>query len=128
MYSLVSKIGLLLALPIGLSSPSRLRLRTVYLRPRSSYVGAVETNSNETTFEADSHADTTCLGRGTLKIFDYDTPVNVQGYDPALGSKEYRIISGVLGYIHPHTGTKYHLVVHQAVHVPELQHNLLCPM
>ena len=58
----------------GISSSS---LRTVWLRPRSSYVSAIGINSNETTFEADSHADTTCLGRGTLQIFDYETPVNV---------------------------------------------------
>ena len=103
-------------------------LRTIWLRPRSSYISAIGTNSNETTFEADSHADTTCLGRGTLKIFDYDTPVNVMGYDPSMGSTQYSIISGALGYVHPFTGIKYHLVVHQAVHIPEIEHHLLCPM
>ena len=100
----------------------------MWLRPRSSYVSAIGINSNETTFEADSHADTTCLGRGALPIFDYETPVNVQGYDPALGSKQYSIISGALDYIQPHTGVKYHLIIHQAAHVPDLDHHLLCPM
>ena len=78
----------------GICIPS---LRMVWLRPRSSYVSTIGINSNETTFEADSRADTTCLGRGALPIFDYGTPVNVQGYDPALGSKQYSIISGALG-------------------------------
>jgi len=68
------------------------------------------------------------LGRGALKLMDFDTPVNVVGYDAALGSKEYRIISGAVGYVHPHSGTKYHVIVHQAVHMPDLDHHLLCPM
>ena len=68
------------------------------------------------------------MGKGTLKIFDYDTPVNVMGYDPSMGSTQYNIISGVVGYVHPYTGIKYHLVVHQVVHIPELEHHLLCPM
>ena len=88
----------------------------------------VEINSKETTFEVDSHADTTCLGSGALKLFDYDCPVNVQGYDSALGVKQYQTSSVAVGYIHPFTGQKYHLVVHQAIHMPELYHHLLCPV
>ena len=80
--------------------------RTVWLRPRSANVSTVATNSNETTLEADSHADTTCLGGRTLMLFDYDFPVNVQGYDPTLGVKEYRTISGALDYTHPFTGIR----------------------
>ena len=61
-------------------------------------MSAIATNGNETTLESDSHADTTYLGRGALTIFDYDCPVNVQGYDPSLGAKEYRTVSGALAY------------------------------
>ena len=93
-----------------------------------SHVSAVARNGNESTLEADSHADTTCLGAGTLKLFDYESPVNVQGYDPALGAKEYQIISGAFSYTQPHTLRTYHVIVHQAVHMPDLQHHLLCPM
>ena len=78
--------------------------------------------------EVDSHADTTCLGGGVLKIYDYNCPVNVQGYDPLLGAKQYRIISGALAYVNPFTGHKYHLIVHQAINMPDLDHHLLCPM
>ena len=90
-----------------------------WLRPRSANVSTVANNSNETTLEADSHA---------LKLFDSDCPVNVQGYDPTLGVKECHTISGTLSYTHPFTGIRYHLVIHQAVHMPELRHQLLCPM
>ena len=102
--------------------------RTVCICPSSANVSTVATNSNNTTLEANSHTDTTCLRGGNLKLFDYDCPVNIQGYDPTLGVKVYRTISGALAYTHPFTGIRYHLVINQAIHMPELCHHLLCPM
>ena len=78
----------------------------MWLRPRGSYLSAIGTNTNGNLLEADSHADTTCLGGGALKLMDYNTPVNVHGYDASLGSKEYRIISGGLAYNHPFSGLR----------------------
>jgi hypothetical protein len=78
--------------------------------------------------ELDSHADTCVLGRGALIIQDYDRPVNVTSYDPALGNKIYQTVTGVLGFVHPRTGQLYHLVLHQCIHIPHLTHHLLCPM
>ena len=101
---------------------------TVWLRPSSTVVYQVACNALETTLEVDSHADTTCLGEGVLKIYDYNCPVNVQGYDPSLGAKQYSTISGALAYVNPFTGLKYHLIVHQDIHMPDLDHHLLCPM
>ena len=100
----------------------------MWLRPTSTIVSQVACKVDETTLEADSHADTTCLGRGALVLFDYDQPVNVQGYDPSLGAKQFRTVSGGLAYTHPFTGMRYHLIVHQAIHMPDLEHHLLCPM
>ena len=68
------------------------------------------------------------LGGGALKILDFNTPVNAVGYDPSLGAREYSTITGGLVYVQPYTGKRYHLVVHQAIHMPELDHHLLCPM
>ena len=85
-------------------------------------------NALETTLESDSHADTTCLGGGVLKIYDYNCPVNVQGYDPLLGAKQYSTISVALACVNPFTGLKYHLIVHQAIRMPDVDHYLLCPM
>ena len=56
---------------------------------------------DETTLEADSHTDTTCLGRGALVLIDYGQPVNVQGYDPALGGKQFCTVPSGLAYTHP---------------------------
>ena len=52
----------------------------------------------------------------------------MQGYDAALGVKQYRTISGALAFIHPYTLKHYHVVVHQAIYIPNLPHHLLFPM
>ena len=83
---------------------------------------------DETTLELDSHADTCVLGRDALIVSNYDRPVDVEGYDKTLGTKRYDTVSGVLAYDHPLTGEVYHLIVHQAIHIPHLDHHLLCPM
>ena len=63
-----------------------------------------------------------------LILLDYNRPVIVEGYDPALGTKTYATVSGVLAYDDPVTGEVYHLVINQAIHIPHLDHHLLCPM
>ncbi len=86
-------------------------------------------NSNgETTLELDSHADTCVLGHDALIFLDFDRPVCVQGYDPTLGTKTFVTVSGALAYDDPITGKVFHLVVNEAIHIPHLDHHLLCPM
>ena len=68
------------------------------------------------------------LGGGFLKLYDYNCPVNVQGYDPSLGANQYITIIGALAYVKPFTGLKYHLIVHQAINMPYLNHHLMCPL
>ena len=53
---------------------------------------------------------------------------HIQGYNPALGTKTYYTISRDLLYNHPYTGRTYHIVIHQAVEIPDLKHSILCPM
>ena len=84
--------------------------------------------TKETTLELDSHADTSVLGAGALIFLDYDRPVIVEAYDPRLGSAEYRTVSGAVAYDDPHTGRTLLLVINQAIHIPHLDHHLLCPM
>ncbi len=88
-----------------------------------------KTNSTgETTLELDSHADTCVLGRDALILLDNDRPVVVEGYDHSLGTKTYATVSGALAYDDPVTGEVYHIVINQAIHIPHLDHHLLCPM
>jgi len=61
-------------------------------------------------------------------LLDYDRPVVVEGHEPSLGTKTYATISGVLAYDDPVTGEVYHIVINQAIHIPHLDHRLLCPM
>ena len=61
-------------------------------------------NDKENTWELDYNNDTSFLGRGDLVIADFNETVNVQGYDPALGSKTYQTISGAIGYFNPVSG------------------------
>ena len=80
--------------------------------------------------ELDSHADTSVVGRDTaLLIHDYETPVGVQGYNGDIGERSNcRIVSVVVAYDHPALGDVYMLVIHQAILIPSMPHNLLCPM
>ncbi len=51
------------------------------------YITDLSTKINsigETTLELDSHTDTCVLGRDALIFLDYDRPVIVKGYDPAV--------------------------------------------
>ncbi len=84
--------------------------------------------NHETTLELDSHADTCILGCDALVLHDYLQPVSIQGYDPALGTTQYSTVSGALAYNHPISGETYHLIVNQAIHIPYLDHHLLCPI
>jgi len=93
------------------------------------YITDLSTKINsigETTLELDSHTDTCVLGCDALILLDYDRPVIVKGYDPSLGTKTYATVSGALGYDDPLTGKVYHLVINQPIHIPHLDHHLLC--
>jgi hypothetical protein len=106
------------------------RTTRLAIDPRQ-YITNLSTKINstgETTLELDSHADTCVLGHDALFFLDYDTPVVVKSYDPSLRTKTYATISGGLAYDDPMTGEVYHLVINQAIHIPHLDHHLLCPM
>jgi hypothetical protein len=104
-------------------------LRTVRLtRPLLKMSSMSSNNPLEMSLELDSHADTTVLGAGALIIQSYDQPVEVVGYDPQQGLQTFEMVSGVLAFDHPWDGQVYHLVFHQAIHMPQLDHHLLCPM
>jgi len=90
-------------------------------------VSSMTTSKIDMLLELDSHADTCVLGRNALVILDYQKIVHVTGFNPLLGTVPYRLVSGVVGYFHPHTHRRYHLVIHQAIHVPTLEYNLLNP-
>ena len=68
------------------------------------------------------------MGHDVLIILDYNQPVSIVGYDKSLGSKTYQTLSGVVAYDDPQTERTLHLIISQAIHIPHLDHHLLCPM
>jgi hypothetical protein len=40
----------------------------------------------------------------------------------------FETVSGVFTFDHPRDGQVYHLVFHQAIHMPQLDYHLICPM
>ena len=79
--------------------------------------------------ELDSHADTCCIGRNALIIFETSKEVHVSPFHPNLaGISNCPIVSAALAYDDPRTGQCHILVLHQAIYFEHLEHNLLCPM
>ncbi len=99
---------------------SQRQVSNVTLGPTDSFV--------ETTLELDSHANTCVLGWHVLITLDYDRPVSIVGNDESLGTHIYKTVSGMVAYTDPTTGRMLHLLINQAVHIPHLDHHLLCPI
>jgi hypothetical protein len=84
---------------------------------------------NKSRTDLDSHADQCAVGRTSLIVHDYDRPTNVTGYNPTGPiAKDLRTVSAALAYDDPVTGETVILLVHQAIHIPDLEHNLLSTM
>ena len=76
----------------------------------------------------DNHANTCVVGNNALITHDYQQPVSVSGYDPATGSQQLKIVSAAVAYDDHNTGETTILMINQAIYVPTVEHNLLCPM
>ena len=96
------------------------------IRPRR--LSTFTSNTRETLLEIYSHADTFCVGKYALVIYEHDRPVTVSGYETELRSIDFKTVSEVLEYTHPLTGQIYHLVIYQAINIPNLDNHFLCPM
>ena len=95
---------------------------------RTVRVSTLLSHGHESTTELDSHADTCVVGKHALILRDYERPVKVTGYDATQGTSTYKTVDAALAYDSPSDGQPRILVVNQAIHIPQLHHNLLCPM
>ena len=88
------------------------------------------TCSSDSNCELDSHADTCVLGKNAYIFLDHDRAVDIIGYDRSKGTsaKNMKTVSSALAYDDQATGKTTILVVHQAIHIPTMGSNLLCPM
>ena len=88
------------------------------------------TSQTECRYEINNHAETCVVGTKTaLPIHYYDRTVQVHGYDEGVGEIEACwTVSTVIAYDHPESGDTYMLVLHQAILIPQMENNLLCPL
>ena len=102
-------------------------VRTMRLPARG--VSLLSVSGDESRTEADSHADTFVVGKNALIVHDFNRPVNVVGYDESNGSvSNCRTVSAALAHDDPVSGEVVILMVHQAISIPTMENNLLCPM
>ena len=61
---------------------------------------------------------------------DHGKSVNNVGYDKSKGTlaSNMKTVSGALAYDSSSSGRKVIIVIHQAIHVPTMDCNLICPM
>lgn len=79
--------------------------------------------------EIDNHADTCVVGDDALIFHHFDRVVHVSGFHDDLGTvQDKAIVSAALAYDDPLTGEVIILAVHQAIHLENMDHHLLCPM
>jgi hypothetical protein len=73
--------------------------------------------------ELDSHADTCCVGNGVLIVNHTKQTVKVIPFLKSFGSvTKVPIVSAAIAYDDPKSGKVFILIVHQALHFPEMNH------
>ena len=78
--------------------------------------------------DIDNHADTCVVGCNCHIFQTFDRHVDVTGYDPGKGKEsDVDVVSAAIAYDHPLTGEVFILIIHQAISIPSLVNNLLCP-
>jgi hypothetical protein len=86
------------------------------------------TDATEHPMDLDSHANTCLVGKNALFVHVSNKKVNATEFDPTLGKvKDLDLLSAALSYDCPDTGETVILMAHQAVHVPTMTNDLLCP-
>ena len=88
------------------------------------------TFNSESNCELDSHADTCELGKHAHILMDHGKAVNIVRYDKSKGTlvNNIKTVSGALAYDNPTSGKTVIIVVHQAIHVPTMDCNLIGPI
>lgn len=92
-------------------------------------LGSLEVNVNESQTNLDSNADQCGVGSNSLIVHDYEKPINISGYNPnGPVAENLRTVSAALAYDDPVSGATVILLVHQAIYIPAINHNLLSTM
>jgi hypothetical protein len=93
------------------------------------HLGYLQETGPACRYDLDSHADASVVGMEVITFQDFERPVNVSGYNPkGPVAMALKTVSVVMAYDVPGSGRVVILIVHQAINLPHLPHNLLNPM
>jgi hypothetical protein len=89
-------------------------------------LGLIDTRVVKTRTNLDSHADQCAIDSNALVFHDFDRPINFTVYDPkGPVHSNLRTVSAALAYDNGLTGESVISVVHKAILILDLDHNLL---
>ena len=82
---------------------------------------------HDSTTELDSHANMAVVGDQCAIISRTGLHANVTAYSPDLPCKIIEIVHAAISYYFPYTLETTLLVIRNALHIPEISHNLISP-
>ncbi len=78
--------------------------------------------------EADTHADTSAVGKDALIVLDTGQTVSVHPFTEGLQHLEdVPIVTGAIAFACPTTLNTYILFIHEALYIKSLKNHLICP-
>jgi hypothetical protein len=93
------------------------------------HLGSLEQMGPDCRSDLDSHANASVVGMEVIDFQDFERPVNVSGYDPrGPVAMALKTVSAGMAYDVPGSGRVVIIILHQAINLPHLPHNLLNPM
>ena len=80
--------------------------------------------------EMDSHTNQCCIRNHSHVLYDWpDHSVEITRFLDSIGCvEEVPIVMAAIAYDNPTMGQAILLIIHQAIYVKGMDHNLLCPM
>jgi hypothetical protein len=88
---------------------------------------AADNQTMESRTDLDSHANMPVVGRGAYVLADLNKSMEVCPFTPTYKPLSIPLVDAAVRYDCPYTGGTYILVIRNALHVPEMDHNLLPP-
>ncbi len=92
-------------------------------------LGSLDVTVTESHTDLDFRADQCAVGDSLVAVHDYEKPMNVSSYTPnGPVVKDLKTVLPAFAYDDPALGETVILMVHQAIYIPDLTHNLLSMM
>jgi hypothetical protein len=93
------------------------------------HLGSLQQTGPDCRSDLDSHVDVSVVGMEVITFQHFERPVNVIGYDPkGPVDMALKTVSAEMAYDVPGSVRVVILILHKAINLPHLPHNLLNPM